>query len=623
MRALLAVGIGLLVAFATPDTASAAVACAEIVNMHKLGIPSNIIIQTMKDSGTTYTAQDVECLQTNQVPDEVVAAARSMSGGAVAPVPKAGATAAPAAAGGAAAAGGSSAFEESETLGGSSFTPAAAEDAAEEPTEPTSAGSPAEVELAVEEFQAGRCQTSSSALQSMLAEQRYPDQESKIQYYLAKSLDCMGLVHGAQHYYLEVVRKGPSNPFFKYALGNMVTIAAVTGNDYEITRVVMKIPPEAFPRQARDQLHYLLGRQLFEREELSQASDYFAQVSQKSPFYMRAKYYEGVINQERGKLRSAVLAFREVIQAEPELQADPVLVQQVEDMKDLAFMNIARIYYGLQRLDNAASYYDQVDRDSTYWAESLYERAWTSFWMSDLNKTLGLLLTVDSPYFSDSDFIPEVTILRALTYFYLCEFPDVERTLLEFDRTHEPMKAEMEAFIQQYGGQKDLWDQAYDSYFTTPKDDSVLTEAVFARMLRNRDLSMLVRHLQRMDNEVVQINAQKAQWKDTIGQELLTVYEEDRVRYKKKAGDELIKEMKTQVRTLDDLLLQSEVIRFEVVDAQRADYEFKAKGDVVDAGTERKIDFATDPKIIYWPFNGEFWRDELGYYRYTEHGSCN
>ena len=91
----------------------------------------------------------------------------------------------------------------------------------------------------------------------------------------------------------------------------------------------------------------------------------------------------------------------------------------------------------------------------------------------------------------------------------------------------------------------------------------------------------------------------------------------------KKAGDELIKEMKVQVRTLDDLLLQSEVIRFEVVDAQRADYEFKAKGEVVDAGTERKIDFATDPKVIYWPFNGEFWRDELGYYRYTEHGSCN
>jgi hypothetical protein len=38
---------------------------------------------------------------------------------------------------------------------------------------------------------------------------------------------------------------------------------------------------------------------------------------------------------------------------------------------------------------------------------------------------------------------------------------------------------------------------------------------------------------------------------------------------------------------------------------------------------ERKIDFATSKEIIYWPFNGEFWEDELGYYRYTEQGSCN
>ena len=34
------------------------------------------------------------------------------------------------------------------------------------------------------------------------------------------------------------------------------------------------------------------------------------------------------------------------------------------------------------------------------------------------------------------------------------------------------------------------------------------------------------------------------------------------------------------------------------------------------------LDFATATDFIYWPFNGEFWRDELGYYHYTEQGSC-
>jgi hypothetical protein len=34
------------------------------------------------------------------------------------------------------------------------------------------------------------------------------------------------------------------------------------------------------------------------------------------------------------------------------------------------------------------------------------------------------------------------------------------------------------------------------------------------------------------------------------------------------------------------------------------------------------LDFATAVDFIYWPFNGEFWQDELGYYQYTEQGSC-
>ena len=44
----------------------------------------------------------------------------------------------------------------------------------------------------------------------------------------------------------------------------------------------------------------------------------------------------------------------------------------------------------------------------------------------------------------------------------------------------------------------------------------------------------------------------------------------------------------------------------------------------VGSATDRvDLDFATAVDFIYWPFNGEFWKDELGYYSYTEQGSCN
>jgi hypothetical protein len=53
------------------------------------------------------------------------------------------------------------------------------------------------------------------------------------------------------------------------------------------------------------------------------------------------------------------------------------------------------------------------------------------------------------------------------------------------------------------------------------------------------------------------------------------------------------------------------------------DYQYKSQNaDLGEALDRVDLDFATAVDFIYWPFNGEFWQDELGYYYYTEQGSC-
>ena len=401
------------------------------------------------------------------------------------------------------------------------------------------------------------------------------------------------------------------------------SIAQQTGNDAELLRIVDKIPPEQFPRNAKNHLYYLMGRTLYEeKQDLAGSAQYFQQVSAKSDLYMRSKYFEGIINTEREKLKSAVMSFREVMKAQPPVIVGADEAQQVEDMKDLALINVARIYFGLERFDNADNYYAMVDRDSTYWPQSLFERAWTNFWRADLNLALGLLLTVESPYFQEEEYIPEVTVLRALTFFNLCEYEEVERIISGFEKTYKPQQAEIEAFLTQYKDSPQVRDQAYDAFFANAHPGSNLPKALFSRVLRNRDLSALVRHMDMMDEEIKAINTQKSVWRDTVGDALKQQIEQDRIRYKKKAGTELLKELAVQRNTLADLLVQSEIIRFEVTDAQRKDYEFRATLTDVEVDRKDVIDFAVSRDIIYWPFNGEFWRDELGYYQYTENGSC-
>jgi hypothetical protein len=245
---------------------------------------------------------------------------------------------------------------------------------------------------------------------------------------------------------------------------------------------------------------------------------------------------------------------------------------------------------------------------------------------NDLNATLGLILTVRSPYYSEDEFLPEADLLRALTFFNLCEYGQVERELLAFEGRIGPMFDEMKEFTEKYRtseGRK-LADQAYDTYMETTPHSSTLPTSLFKKFLRNKDFSALVRHLQLMDSEEARIDAQKSLWKNSVGKHLKQVIAKDRQRYKRRAGLLLLSEMARTSQYLGDLLTQSEIIRFEVVSAQRADYAYKMQNpNLRDQFSGMTLDFATSVEYIYWPFNGEFWEDELGYYRYTEQGSCH
>jgi tetratricopeptide (TPR) repeat protein len=606
----------LALACALPTTAFAGMSCDDIMKMVSYNVPASTVIASIRGAGGGYSQTDVQCLQTKGAPPEVVAAVQALAGGAnLTPKPGTAAAAAPVATPRPAPTA-AEAFDDAEMLGGTAGAGAA--------EEPPSGGGPKVIEQLIADAKAKKYLTCSKGFYDLLEKNAYPDQKAKIEYHLGRCLEDLSMYHGAYHYYLEVVRKGAGNPYFKFALPGLVRIANLTGDDYDLLRVVEKIPAEAFPREAQNHLNYLMGRAMYSDGELSKSAEFFEKVSAKSELYMRAQFFLGQINVERGKLKSAVLSFREVIDSEPPLVGDARQQRQVEDMKDLAMINIARVYFGLTRYDNADKYYSQVDRNSSYWPESLFERAWASFHLGDVNGVLGLLMTANSPYYADQEFNPEITILRALSFFNLCEWGEVEGVLDTFEAQYKPMRDELKTFLDQYKSEENLKlsDQAYDAYFTSSKNQTSLNKPMFVKVLRNRDLQSMVDHMDDIDKEIALIDAQKAEWKVTVGEGLKKIYAEDRVKIKKRAGRVMLGELLEQYRVLNDLLQQSQVIRFEVTDAQRADYEFRMSNPDVNSTKDQEIDFSTSREVIYWPFNGEFWSDELGYYRFTEQGEC-
>lgn len=602
-----AAAIGLFTA-----TPAFAVDCDQVMGMLSAGVPSNIVVDTIKNSGATYTDEDIQCMAEKGAPQDVLDVATSMKAADEPDFSEPSEDDLPE-------------EEEEDALEAAEGGFGVGDDLQDLPEEGEDGDSdPRIVKQCIELYRAQKSLTSSKCFFDLLETDEFPNQRSKLYYYLAKSLDDLEMYHGAQHYYMQVVRRGPKDPYFKYALPKLVAIAEYTGNDIELLRIVHKIPADQFPRQAKNHLYYLMGRREYDKRNLADSAKWFQQISSKSNLYMRSKYYEGVINHERSKYRSAVAAFREVYKADNQ-PADAREAKEYAALKDLSLINIARIYYELEKFDNADTWYSQVDRKSDYWAQSLFERAWTNFMLTRLNKSLGLLLTLRAPYYESIEYNPEGELLRALTFFYMCQYDDAKRILLKFERKYKPMREELKGFLAQYDNEegRKLADQAFDEYFSKDHAESKLTSQMMSTVLKNRDLNSIVEHLDMMDAEIAMIDEQKSVWRDSVGAHLKTVIEKDRRRYKMRAGLALIFELKSQNRKLADWLSQSQIIRFEIVDAERKKLEKKARDPLALAEDEAaKTDFAVSKEIIYWPFNGEFWDDELGYYEYTEE-PCN
>jgi hypothetical protein len=77
------------------------------------------------------------------------------------------------------------------------------------------------------------------------------------------------------------------------------------------------------------------------------------------------------------------------------------------------------------------------------------------------------------------------------------------------------------------------------------------------------------------------------------------------------------------VDELNDLISQSLKIEFEVASAEKGVLENRLQGaGFENRSTQKGPIYATDDEHIYWPFTGEYWRDELGYYLYTIKSEC-
>lgn len=173
--------------------------------------------------------------------------------------------------------------------------------------------------------------------------------------------------------------------------------------------------------QNLDFVHYYQGLYDWEHGYAEWGEDHFRKIPRESPYYPRSLYEKALYRIDANDLGAAEELLRQVLKAEPAERT----------LKNDARITLARIWFEQGRYDLADDAYQDVDIPNVDKAKYLLERAWGQYKNGNPQKAMGLLYAFKAPSFW-RHFSPEYFLLKSLLYKDVCHYDRALTVIDEF-----------------------------------------------------------------------------------------------------------------------------------------------------------------------------------------------
>lgn len=448
----------------------------------------------------------------------------------------------------------------------------------------------------------------------------------RAQFELTRALVDQGLLYGARIILDEIIAVGPAHPYFQDASSTMITVARRLPGDAEVLDRVAAFEslfPDRIEKKYRDEFAYFLGEHFYGIGELDSAVDYLNVVSPTAEFYPRALFLSAITHVRRYDAEAAATNLKTLLRLVEGARGNAR--QRLEPYGQLARITMARMYYSTGEYDKSVSYYNEIGQKNPYWLDSLFESSWAYFQADDYNRALGNLHSLNSPFFNDQ-YYPEAPILQAVIFFYNCQFDQVRLALDEFQYIYAPLKDELQITVDSFDSDREAYDflrEAKARKGDNRRFDARLQQIVDAA-LGDTVLQESVAFVEQLERETAYIDASPQSWsRSDLGDFLYTETVGQLALSRDGAGALVRARLQTVFTELQQKERESSAILVETDLA-----EANALSDNVARELATTPAVATSGKTrihseqMLWRFDGEYWRDELGYYSYQITSQC-
>jgi tetratricopeptide (TPR) repeat protein len=488
------------------------------------------------------------------------------------------------------------------------------------------------------------------AFDAILRDPQVAEVHDEARFRQAVALARDGLYHSALGRFDEVLSRGAQGSrFFANSLEWLFYLGRRTASESAVLSRVARFANEPIPPGFQDKFHTLLARYTYERglalSEAGQAAESrkayeearrlaslvkgqeppglgSGEVEASSPadgnLVAKARFVEALVLYAQGSSQAAVEAFKDVVRLTNPRRA------QIPDprLRELAFLELARIHYEYRQNRYAIFYYQRMPWGGPSWLEGLWESSYAYYRIGDYEKALGNLITLHSPYFED-EYFPESHILKAIIYYENCRYPEARGILESFNADYEPVFGELER-LTGAGAPQGLFD-LLDAVRKGRAQAGPALRKVSKAVFTDRNIERLDVSIGEVEEE---IDRKLPRTRDpfrgsALAQDLKRQLETERSRLVAEASARSRQKLEYERDALRELLQQALRIQIEVSRQEREALEQSlaagGKGEVV---RPYKFSAAVSDEHEFWPYQGEFWRDELGTYAYTLTKGC-
>ncbi len=448
---------------------------------------------------------------------------------------------------------------------------------------------------------------------------------AEAEYELARALFRLELYQGALRYFGQIAEEGDFHPYYRQGLRGLLLLTNAIPGDMTLAEHLARYAddfPDVVPEDYRDQYAYLVGRYFYDRLEIEEAVRLLSEVDEESPYYAQARYIMGITHVADYEAELAVEAFRDVLRYY-EGRTTPLdeLTGSDAHLLDLTHLGMARVYYSTGDFDVSLGYYERVERESPRWPEALFETSWTFFQVDEFNQALGNLHSLNSPFLEDAYF-PEGPILAAVIYFYNCNYDLVRETLDDFDHVYDDVREELEAVLEENPGPGALHEWSVQWRSGEVEGPPEFESALHAS-LNDRELIQRLELVDSIDEETAVMDEMADSWQNSELAE--TLFQEASIARSFSTTDagELVEgRLERLVGELGDLITQQNEILFEVARAERGEIEADIRDGMIGEDGVDTADLDVSSEEMYWEFTGEYWQDEIGFYRFDIQSEC-